>query len=107
MGPALHVRLLGAFSVALGAESVEGLHSARLQSLIAFLALNRDVTHLRQSLAFLFWPDSSEAQARNNLRQLLYALRHTAPALESQLLVDNRVVCWMPQTPFHLDVSEF
>jgi predicted ATPase len=101
------VQLLGAFRVALSAESLDGLNSGRLQSFIAFLALNRDTTHLRQRLAYLFWPDSNEAQARNNLRQLLYALRHAAPALERLLLADNRVVRWAPETRIHLDVSEF
>ena len=107
MLPALHVRLLGAFRVALGAESVDGLNSARLQSLIAFLVLNRDTTHLRQRLAFLFWPESSEAQARNNLRQLLHALRHAVPGLDHILWVDHRVVGWTPEATIHLDVNEF
>ena len=72
MPPALRVRLLGAFSVVLDDEPLRGLNSARLQSLFAYLALHRDAPHLRQHLAFLFWPDSSEAQARNNLRQVLH-----------------------------------
>src|SRR5262249_22774143 len=104
---ALRVRLLGAFSVVLGAEAADSLNSARMQSLLAFLILNRDTVHLRQRLAFLFWPDSSEAQARNNLRQLLYALRRAAPALASELLMDSRLVRWTPETTIHLDVSEF
>src|SRR5215467_5546303 len=88
----VRVQLLGAFTVALGGVSVDGLTSARLQSLLAFLAFHHDKSHLRQHLAFLFWPDSSEAQARNNLRQLLHALRHAAPVLASALLIDSRVV---------------
>src|SRR5262249_26361238 len=100
---AVSVRLLGAFSVVLGAESVDGLNSARLQSLVAFLVLHHDTVHLRQRLAFLFWPDSSEAQARNNLRQLLHALRRATPALASVLLIDSRVVRWTPEALIQLD----
>src|SRR5205823_4507863 len=107
MPSALRVRLLGAFSVILDGAPVDGLDSARLQSLFAYLVLHRDTPHLRQRLAFLFWPDSSEAQARNNLRQLLHALRQASPSLESVLLTDNRTLRWCPDAAIHLDVAEF
>jgi predicted ATPase len=105
--PALRARLLGVFSVSLDGEPLDGLDSARLQSLFAYLVLHRETPQLRQQLAFLFWPDSSEAQARNNLRQLLHALRQAAPALEMVLLADNRTVRWSPDASIHLDVAEF
>jgi predicted ATPase len=101
------VRLLGAFSVALGGAPVDGLDSPRLQSLFAYLVLHRGASHLRQQLAFLFWPDSSEAQARNNLRQALHTLRQASPSLESVLLADNRTLRWSPDVSIHLDVAEF
>jgi predicted ATPase len=101
------VRLLGAFGVALDGEPVAGIESARIQSLFAYLVLHRDTPHLRQQLAFLFWPDSSEAQARNNLRQVLHTLRQVTPALESVLLIDNRTLRWNPDVSIHLDVAEF
>ena len=107
MPSALRVRLLGAFSVVLDAEPVQGLDSARLQSLFAYLILHRDTPHLRQRLAFLFWPDSSEAQARNNLRQTLHTLRQATPSLEDILLADNRTLRWSPEASIHLDVAEF
>jgi DNA-binding SARP family transcriptional activator/tetratricopeptide (TPR) repeat protein len=107
MPPTLRVRLLGAFSVSLDGEPVEGLESARLQSLFAYLVLHRDTPHLRQQLAFLFWPDSSEAQARNNLRQTLHTLRQASPSLDGVLLADNRTLRWSPDASIHLDVAEF
>jgi predicted ATPase len=107
MPPTLRVRLLGAFSASLDGEPVEGLESARLQSLFAYLVLHRDTPHLRQQLAFLFWPDSSEAQARNNLRQTLHTLRQASPPLDGVLLADNRTLRWSPEAPLHLDVAEF
>src|SRR5260370_1310896 len=42
----------------------------RLQSLLAYLVLHRTAPQARSHLAFLLWPDSSEAQAHSNLRQL-------------------------------------
>ena len=107
MPPTLRVRLLGAFSVSLDGEPIEGLESARLQSLFAHLVLHRDTSHLRQQLAFLFWPDSSEAQARNNLRQTLHTLRQASPSLDGVLLADNRTLRWSPDASIHLDVAEF
>lgn len=105
--PTLHLRLLGTFSLAYGEEPVTGLNTPRPQSLLAYLALHRDVPHLRQHLAFVFWPDSSEAQARNNLRQTLHVLRLSLPGLETYLHADTNTLRWRPDAPFRLDVAEF
>lgn len=107
MSPILQIRLLGDFSLRYGDELVAGINTPRLQSLFAYLVLHRGTAQLRQHLAFLFWPDSSEAQARNNLRQLLHELRHALPAADRLLLVDSRTVGWRPDAPFQLDVAEF
>jgi DNA-binding SARP family transcriptional activator/predicted ATPase len=107
MEPALKIRLLGGFSLIYDNEQVTSLNSMRLQSLLAYLVLHRDVPQQRQHLAFLFWPDTTEAQARNNLRQLLHQLRQAFPAVEHFLSADTHMVHWHPVTPFHLDVAEF
>jgi len=107
MEPALHIRLLGDFSLVYADRQVTGLSSTRLQSLLAYLVLHRDVPQQRQHLAFLFWPDTSEAQARNNLRQLLHQLRQAFPPVEQFLSADTQMLHWHPVTPFHLDVAEF
>jgi predicted ATPase len=107
MPQTLYIRLLGSFSLASGDEPLDGINSARLQSLFAYLALHRDTPQLRQRLAFLFWPDSGEAQGRNNLRQLLHALRQAAPSLDGVLLADNHTLRWSPDALIHLDVAEF
>src|SRR4051812_28488108 len=80
MQPILRVDLLGDFSLTYGDQRVTTIATPRLQSLLAYLVLHRDVPQPRQHLAFLFWPDTNEAQARNNLRQLVHQLRHTLPA---------------------------
>jgi hypothetical protein len=41
--------------------------------------LHQRTVHSRRSLAFMLWPESSESQARTNLRKLLYTLRHVLP----------------------------
>src|SRR2546430_382221 len=105
--PTLHLRLLGDFSLVYDDRQVTSLNTTRLQSLLAYLVLHRDVPQQRQHLAFLFWPDATEAQARNNLRQLLHQLRQALPAVEQFLSADMHMLHWHPVTPFHLDVAEF
>ncbi len=103
----LHIRLLGNFSMINDAEPVVGVNTPRLQSLLAYLILHRDAPQLRQRVAFLYWPDSSEAQARNNLRQTLHALRIALPFFSSFLQADMQVLQWRPDAQFSLDVVEF
>src|SRR6266700_5108241 len=107
MMPTLHIRLLGDFSLIYNDRQVTSLNTTRLQSLFAYLVLHRDVPQQRQHLAFLFWPDTTEAQARNNLRQLLHQLRQALPAVEQFLSADTHMLHWHPVTPCHLDVAEF
>jgi DNA-binding SARP family transcriptional activator len=105
--PTLHIRLLGGLSLTHGGEAVTAVHSPRLHSLLGYLLLHRDAPQLRQHLAFTFWPDSSEAQARNNLRQILHELRHALPESERFLFVDTRTAGWRRDASFELDVAAF
>ncbi len=107
MVPTLHIRLLGDFSLIYADRQVTSLNTMRLQSLLAYLVLHRDVPQQRQHLAFLFWPDATEAQARNNLRQLLHQFRQAFPAVEHFLSANTHTLHWHSATPFHLDVAEF
>ena len=107
MSLAVQIRVLGEFSVAVDDAAVGGLHSARLQSLLAYLLLNRTTPQSRQQLAFLFWPETSDGQAQTNLRQLLHTLRRRLPALADALLVDERTIRWRADAPLQLDVAEF
>src|SRR6266699_6116366 len=105
--PTLHLRLLGDFSLLYNDQQVTNLNTTRLRSLLTYLVLHRDVPQQRQHLAFLFWPDATEAQARNNLRQLLHQFRHAFPDVEHFLSADTHMLHWHPVTPCHLDVAEF
>ncbi len=103
----LHIRLLGDFSLLYGGQPITSLNTPRLQSLLAYLLLHHDVPQQRQHLAFLFWPDTTEAQARNNLRQLVHQLRQAFPEIDQFLYSDTSSLHWKPDTPFRLDVAEF
>jgi DNA-binding SARP family transcriptional activator len=99
--------LLGDFSLIYADQQVTSLNTIRLQALLAYLMLHSDVPQQRQHLAFLFWPDTTEAQARNNLRQLLHQLRHALPDAPHFLSADKHTVHWRPDIPAQLDVAAF
>lgn len=103
----LHVRLLGTFNLDYEGEPVTRVDTPRLQSLLAYLLLNAEAPQQRQYIAFRFWPDSTEKQARTNLRQLLHHLRQALP--DADRLIDTRThtLQWQPSVPFMLDVEAF
>lgn len=103
----LRVHLLGGFSVLAGDKKVAGLNAARLQSLTAYLLLHRLLPQSRQQIAFRFWPDTSDAQAQTNLRQLLHALRQRLPRANDYLRLDERSASWRVESDYTLDVAEF
>jgi len=90
--PVLHITLLGEFRLDFGDTPVTVVNAPRLQSLLAFLLLHRAAPQPRQHLAFLLWPDSTEAQARTNLRKHLHHLRRALPNLDRFLHSDTQAL---------------
>ena len=105
--PMLRVRLLGGVDLHLGETPVPPLDSARAESLLAYLLLHRDAPQQRQHLAFSLWPDSTEAQARTNLRHVLHNLRRALPEATRFIDVGPRTLQWRPEAPLWLDVAVF
>jgi hypothetical protein len=105
--PALHIHLLGDFRLVYDSTPVTSVNTARLQSLLAYLVLHGNAPQARHYLAFLFWPDSTEAQAHNNLRNLLYHLRQALPEADRFLYADSQTLQWRAEAPFRLDVADF
>jgi DNA-binding SARP family transcriptional activator len=105
--PELRVRLLGEFDLRADARAVAPLESARARSLLAYLLLHRDAPQPRQRLAFLLWPDSTEPQARTNLRHQLHNLRKSIPGIDDYLAVTPQTLQWRADAPLWLDVAEF
>src|SRR5262245_11278069 len=105
--PTLHIELLGDFRLSCGDAPVSNVNAPRLQALFAYLVLHRDAPQPRQYLAFQLWPDSSEAQARTNLRQLLHTLKQTLPAADQFVRANAQTLQWRSDAPFRLDVAEF
>jgi DNA-binding SARP family transcriptional activator len=105
--PALSIRLFGALDLRAGDRSLSPLTSGRAETLLAYLVLHRQAPQSRQHLAFLLWPDSSESQARTNLRHVLHDLRHALPDADRFIEVTSRTLQWRPEAPFWLDVDAF
>jgi DNA-binding SARP family transcriptional activator len=107
MPPVLNVRLLGAFRLLQDREEVRGFDQARLQELLAYLIVRRGTPVPRAQLAFLFWPDSTDEQARTNLRNLLHRLRRRLPGADELLSVTESSVQWRCTQDCRIDVAEF
>jgi DNA-binding SARP family transcriptional activator len=72
MSTVLHVQLLGRFGLRYSDDAFMGIAVPRPQALLAYLLLHREAAQPRQHIAYLFWPDSPESQARTNMRHLLH-----------------------------------
>jgi DNA-binding SARP family transcriptional activator/predicted ATPase len=101
------IELLGGFRITRGGQPLAEPFSARLQSLVAYLTLHAGTAVSRQQLAFLFWADSREAQARTNLRQLLHHLRTALPDIDRYLDSDTQALSWSRGRDWVLDAAEF
>src|SRR5579859_2832172 len=103
----LRVELFGRFSVTCAGAPLTTLRTARLQALFAYLVLNRSSSLLRSHLAYQFWPDTREAQARTNLRNLVHLLRQAWPDFDRFVHTDAQTLQWRATASFTLDVLEF
>jgi DNA-binding SARP family transcriptional activator len=105
--PSLHVRLLGHFGLDQAGQVVTSITSSRLQALLAAVLLQRGTPVSRRHLASSFWPDSTEEQARANLRGLVHTLRGAWPEAHRYLRIDSRTLSWQLAAPIALDVAAF
>ncbi len=110
--PALYVRLFGRLSVHQGDDSLDGLDARKVQELFCYLLLRREHQHSRETLAGLFWGDSSIAQSKKALRQTLWQLQATLegpiePGPESVLCVEPEWIQLNPRADLWLDVAAF
>ena len=103
------MHLLGDFSLLSDDTPVTTMQVARLQSLLTYLVLHRTAPQARSHLAFLLWPDSTEAQAHSNLRKVLSQLRQALPYATHFVSADRQSLQWQPapEVIFTLDVEDF
>jgi DNA-binding SARP family transcriptional activator len=81
----LRITLFGKFDARLEEQSATGLEAAKTQELLAYLLMNRERPHYRDKLASVLWQNSSSAQSKAYLRQILWQI-------QSALGQDNRLL---------------
>src|SRR5215475_12590890 len=101
-GGMLRLRLLGGFVLA--GDRPQTLSNKKAQALIAYLALENDKPHSRESIAGLLWADKAEEAARQSLRQCVSVVRRDFPELP--LSADQEVVS-LDANALVIDVTEF
>ena len=78
---------------------------------MVYLALQNERSFPREVLATLLWPEASDNDAHNNLRQSIYQLRKVLGDLDTAgkpfLLVTRQIVQFNPDSNFNLDVNQF
>jgi DNA-binding SARP family transcriptional activator len=103
----LEIRLFGDLEVRRDGRIVDVIESPRARELIARVILAGGSAMDRQRLAFETWPDSTEAQARTNLRHVLHNLRGAHPELAGRLVVTPASLAWPDDPGCRVDVAEF
>jgi DNA-binding SARP family transcriptional activator/predicted ATPase len=107
----LELTFLGTFQVTLDGHPVTRFRSANNQGLLAYLALNGDRPIAREILAALLWPEESDYNTGNNLRQAIFRLRQllgdTENSATPHLLVTRQTAQFNPAGDHTLDVAQF
>jgi len=106
----LDIRLFGGLEISLGGASMGSNVTGRAKSLLAFLAVEADRPHPREYLAEMFWPERPQGTGRNNLRQVLLALRLSLGDKNSDrpfLLPTADEIQFNIDSRFYLDTREF
>jgi DNA-binding SARP family transcriptional activator len=106
----LSLSLLGSFQATLDGEPITGFESDKVRALLAYLAVEADRPHRRETLVGLLWPDWPERAARRNLSHVLTNLRraigddHAAPPF---LLITPQTIQFNCAADYRLDVEAF
>ncbi len=103
----VEIRILGEQRVAAGGETVPAFRAPRVMALLGYLVLHRGEPQPRHHIAGVFWPDSTEMQARTNLRRELHHLRAGLPDPDACVTTDHVTVTWRSDAPAVVDVAVF
>ena len=108
MNPQLQIQLFETFTLSADGVALKKLSQReRSQSLLGYLILHRGQEIPRSQLAFTLWPDSTDEQARTNLRRELHHLKQDLPEFAASLSVSNKTLRWNENAPYDIDVIAF
>ncbi len=108
----LRIYLFGKFCVRRDEQVLDGFDSRKVQELFCYLLLHRDHSLPRETLAGLLWPDTTTAQSKKSLRQVLWQLQSALgsqheSARDRALLVEPDWVQLNSEANLWLDVAIF
>ena len=103
----LEISLFGEQRVAVDGSVMAEPGSPRAMALLGFLLVHRDAPQRREYIAARFWPESTETQARTNLRRELHALRAALPQASRWLVAEHGTLLWRLDAGCRLDVADF
>jgi DNA-binding SARP family transcriptional activator len=106
----LSISLLGTFDVVFDGQPVTAFAYDKVRALLAYLAVEADRPHRRESLTGLLWPNRPERNARQNLSQALTGLRHSLndhTIIPPFLLITPQTLQFNPLSDYRLDVTTF
>ena len=105
----LSISLLGTLHITLDGEPVTDFATDKARALLAYLAVEADRSHRRDTLAGLLWPDQPQQKARQSLRQALSDLRKVIADCDDApfLLVSRETIQFNPDCDHWLDVAVF
>jgi predicted ATPase/DNA-binding SARP family transcriptional activator len=104
----LSISLLGPLHITLDGRPAGSFGYNKVRALLAYLAVEADRPHHRDTLVGLFWPDQPDKAARTNLRQALATLREAlgdATSSPSFLLATRETVQFNSECDYDLDVA--
>ncbi len=102
----LELTCLNHFRARLNGSLLTRFESDNIRALLIFLACESEHPHSRARLAAMFWPDSPESEARNNLRQAIFKLQQTLKnrtANPPYLLVNHQTIQFNLTSPYEFD----
>jgi len=107
----LHLNLLGPIEITLNGAPVPFRYE-KLRALLVYLVVEAQRSQRREALAALFWPETTDANARRNLSQALFNLRQVlgdSPGADAPayLLVSHEAIQFNADSVHVLDVRRF
>lgn len=107
----LTLKLFGDFAVRAGDRHVDRWSSRKARQLVAYLAMHRERSVPRESLAELFWPESSPGRGANNLSIAVHRVRSLLRELTSGenrgIAVEQGTYRLDPAITWNVDAIEF
>jgi predicted ATPase/DNA-binding SARP family transcriptional activator len=103
----LTIELLGPPRISLAGRALD-MRVRKELALLAYLAVEREHHHSRESILGLLWPEATEEAARNNLRVVLAGLRRQLSAAGDDFLhAERQHVQFLAGSDHTLDVIAF